>query len=103
MATDRGRHSEAGVRAVKPAAAELGVNLAGLDWQRSGTADGALEVAFVPGPDPVPDTETSGQTVKWVLLRVAGDPAGRILVYDRVEWLNFLDGATKGEFDCAAE
>jgi hypothetical protein len=34
----------------------------------------------------------------WVLLRVAGDPDGRILVYDEHEWECFLDGARKGEF-----
>ncbi|HXP21236.1 MAG TPA: hypothetical protein VN840_16460 [Streptosporangiaceae bacterium] len=37
----------------------------------------------------------------WVLLRVAGDPDGRVLVYDRVEWECFLDGASRGEFDDA--
>ena len=38
----------------------------------------------------------------WVLLRVAGDPAGRILVYDHHEWDCFLDGVKNGEFDAAA-
>jgi hypothetical protein len=33
---------------------------------------------------------------------VAGDPAGRVLVYDRHEWACFLDGVRKGEFDDAA-
>ena len=32
-------------------------------------------------------------------MRVAGDPDGRILVYDRHEWECFLDGARGGEFD----
>ena len=39
------------------------------------------------------------QVIDWVLLRVAGDPVGRVLVYDRNEWLCFLDGAVGGEFD----
>jgi hypothetical protein len=39
---------------------------------------------------------------QWVLLRVAGDPAERVLVYDRFEWECFLDGAKNGEFDDAA-
>ena len=38
---------------------------------------------------------------EWVLMRVAGDPEGRILVFDRHEWECFLDGARKGEFDDA--
>jgi hypothetical protein len=49
--------------------------------------DGAIEVAFAGG---------------WVLMRVAGDPGGRVLVFDRHEWECFLDGARNGEFDDAA-
>lgn len=41
-------------------------------------------------------------SAQWILLRVAGDPAARVLVYDRIEWGSFLDGAAKGEFDAAA-
>ena len=37
--------------------------------------------------------------VQWVLMRVTGDPAGRVLVYDRHEWECFLDGVRNGEFD----
>ena len=93
----------------KPTLAQLGVDLAALEWQRSGTGDGAFEVAFVgrqadpgtaearaggdvPRPGQAPGTD-------WVLLRVSGDPAGRVLVYDRIEWACFLDGARRGEFD----
>jgi hypothetical protein len=39
---------------------------------------------------------------EWVLMRVAGDPAQRVLVFDRHEWECFLDGARHGEFDDAA-
>ena len=35
-------------------------------------------------------------------MRVAGDPAGRVLVFDRNEWECFIDGARKGEFDPGA-
>jgi hypothetical protein len=35
-------------------------------------------------------------------MRVAGDQAGRVLVFDRNEWDCFIDGARKGEFDDAA-
>ena len=35
-------------------------------------------------------------------MRVAADPDGRVLVFDRNEWECFLDGARKGEFDDAA-
>jgi hypothetical protein len=35
-------------------------------------------------------------------MRVGGDPAGRVLVYDRREWECFLDGVRDGEFDDAA-
>src|SRR5258708_6360744 len=41
--------------------------------------------------------------IDWVLLRVTGDPDGRVLVYDRNEWLCFLDGAARGEFDWRQE
>jgi len=58
----------------KPTVAELGIDVTGQDWQRSGVGDGTIEVAMVTG---------GGQPgVDWVLMRVAGDPAGRILVYD---------------------
>ena len=71
----------------KPTLQQLGVDPAELDWQRSGTGVGSLEVAFV-----------GGEPVNWVLLRVAGDPVGRVLVYDRTEWMCFLDGVVRGEF-----
>jgi hypothetical protein len=74
---------------------QLGIELADQDWQRSGLGEGSLEVAFI-------RSVTSGSDV-WVLLRVAGDPAGRVLVYDRTEWECFVDGAARGEFDDAAE
>ncbi len=81
----------------KPSAAELGIDLAAPTsppapaWRRSGAGRGAIEVAFV---------DAIGG--KWVLMRVADDPAGRVLVYDHHEWECFLDGAKKGEFDDAA-
>ena len=78
-------------RVAKPTAAGLGVDLATLDWQRSGTGAGSFEVAFV--------ASRSGKAAEWVLLRVADDPSGRVLVYGRNEWLCFLDGASHGEFD----
>jgi hypothetical protein len=37
-----------------------------------------------------------------VLVRVAGDEAGRVLVFDRNEWECFIDGARNGEFDDVA-
>jgi hypothetical protein len=54
----------------------------------AGAPAGDIEVAITPRPG-------GGN---WVLLRVTGDPAGRILVYDEHEWECFLDGARKGEF-----
>ena len=84
-------------RTPKPAAAALadsvGVGLAALDWQRSGAGDGSIEIAVVADP---------AQPGGWVLMRVAGDPEQRVLVYDRHEWVCFLDGVRKGEFDDAA-
>jgi uncharacterized protein DUF397 len=78
----------------KPTVEDLGIDLAAQRWQRSGAGDGTIEVAIVtghgrPGAD-------------WVLMRVAGDPAGRVLVYDRNEWECFLDGVRNGEFDDGA-
>jgi hypothetical protein len=77
----------------KPTVAELGIDVDAQDWQRSGDGDDALEIAFVGG------TAGSGAETEWVLMRVAGDPEGHILVYDRNEWECFLDGVRGGEFD----
>jgi hypothetical protein len=79
----------------KPTVSELGIDLAAQAWQRSGRGDGAIEVAFARSPGPRAPAE-------WVLLRVAGDPDHRVLVFDRHEWECFLDGARNGEFDDAA-
>jgi uncharacterized protein DUF397 len=75
----------------KPSVEELGIDVAGQGWQRSGEGDGSIEIAIVPDP--------AGAGGEWVLMRVAGDDAGRVLVYDRHEWECFLDGVRKGEFD----
>ena len=81
----------------KPNANQLGVDLASLEWQRSGAGDGSFEVAFVGKGQ----GRCGGSRAEWVLLRVAGDPGGAVLVYDRFEWACFLDGARRGEFDSA--
>ena len=78
----------------KPTVAELGIDLVAQDWQRSGDGDGALEIAFI--------NQAPGTATEWVLMRVAGDRDGRVLVYDRNEWECFLDGVRAGEFDDAA-
>src|SRR6266446_708540 len=97
----------------KPTATGLAVDLASLEWQRSGSGAGSFEVAFVasptrdphaaegkaPGAAPGREADSNCPVIDWVLLRVAGDPVGRVLVYDRNEWLCFLDGAVGGEFD----
>lgn len=75
----------------KPTAEELGIDAGALPWQRSGEGPDAVEVAFVDAPG-----QPGGI---WVLMRVAGDPDARILVYDRNEWECFLDGVRRGEFD----
>jgi len=74
----------------KPSVEDLGIEVDAQQWRRSGDGEGAIEIAFVPG---------AGGAAEWVLMRVAGDPGGRILVYDRHEWECFLDGARGGEFD----
>lgn len=71
----------------KPTVEDLGIDAGAQAWQRTGGPDGSIEIAFV------------GTGPEWVLMRVADDPAGRVLVYDRFEWECFLDGAKKGEFD----
>jgi hypothetical protein len=78
----------------KPTVSGLGIDLAAQAWHRSGRGDGAIEVAFVRSAD--------AQPPEWVLMRVAGDPEQRVLVFDRHEWECFLDGARNGEFDDAA-
>ena len=77
----------------KPTVETLGIDTAALSWQRSGEGDGAIEVAFT--------GRLAGAAGEWVLMRVAGDPEGRVLVYDRYEWECFLDGVRRGEFDDA--
>jgi hypothetical protein len=81
----------------KPTVESLGIDVTAARWQRSGRGAGAIEVAMV-GP---PGREDAGQAAEWVLMRVAGDPDGRVLVYDRFEWECFLDGVRAGEFDTA--
>jgi hypothetical protein len=76
----------------KPTVEALGIDVAAQRWQRSGEGDGTIEVAVVSGQHGAGD---------WVLMRVAGDPQGRVLVYDRHEWECFLDGVRNGEFDDA--
>ena len=78
----------------KPTVAGLSIDVGAQAWRRSGLGDGAVEIAFV--------GELAGAGPQWVLMRVAGDPEGRVLVYDRNEWECFLDGVRGGEFDDAA-
>jgi uncharacterized protein DUF397 len=88
----------------KPTVSELGIDLAAQVWQRSGHGEGAIEVAFArAAAPPAPATPSSPpDDSEWILMRVAGDPAQRVLVFDRHEWECFLDGARNGEFDAAA-
>jgi Domain of unknown function (DUF397) len=79
---------------IKPTPEELGIDPAALAWERSGDDDGSIEVAF-----PLSQWWARGD---WVLVRVAGDEAGRVLVFDRNEWECFIDGARNGEFDDVA-
>ena len=79
----------------KPTPDELGIDLARVAWQRSGEGDGSIEIAF-----PLNAKWTRGD---WVLMRVAGDAGGRVLVFDRNEWDCFLDGVRNGEFDDATD
>ena len=109
----------------KPTAEELGIDPDAQEWQRSGDGAGAIEVTFTgraPGvsrPSGAGEAgragepgrageagragEGAGRAEDWVLMRVAGDPDRRVLVFDRNEWECFLDGARKGEFDDAAD
>ena len=111
----------------KPTAEELGIDPDAQEWQRSGEGAGAIEVTFTGGARGVPRAsgvprapgvpgvrgrggggsaaraDEPGRAEDWVLMRVAGDPDRRVLVFDRNEWECFLDGARKGEFDDAAD
>jgi hypothetical protein len=81
--------------AIKPTPAQLGIDPELLSWERSGEGDGSIEIAF-----PLSSRWTRGD---WVLMRVVGDQADRVLVFDRNEWECFIDGARNGEFDDAAD
>ena len=78
-------------RSAKPTVDELGIAVEALTWRRSTAGPGAIEVAFA---------GARGQ--QWVLMRLAGDPEGRVSVFSRFEWDCFLDGVKHGEFDDAA-
>ncbi len=82
---------------MKPTVESLGIDVQAQSWQRSGDAEGAIEIAFAGGT-----AGDAADPAQWVLMRVAGDRSGRVLVYDRHEWECFLDGVRKGEFDDAA-
>lgn len=85
----------------KPTVEELGIDLEAQAWQRSGGGAGSIEIAFVGvGRSGVGGAAAPGGG-EWVLLRVARDPARRVLVYDRHEWECFIDGVKNGEFDDA--
>ena len=90
----------------KPTVSDLGVDPAAQVWHRSGRGDGAIEVAFVRvgGARSAASAEAPApaDAQQWVLMRVAGDPEQRVLLFDRHEWECFLDGARNGEFDDAA-
>lgn len=89
----------------KPTPEDLGIEIAAQRWERSGAGDGSIEIAFPEAPIPEAAAPESGRPWKrgdWVLMRVAGDPSARVLVFDRNEWACFLDGVRKGEFDDAA-
>ncbi len=72
----------------KPTVAELGLDPGSLSWQGSSAQPGAVQVAFA---------WALGQ--RWTLMRLAGDPSGRVSVFTAFEWECFLDGAKNGEFD----
>ena len=91
MTDNTGRPAGAG----KPTPADLGIDLAALRWERSGAGAGAIEITF-------PENPARWERGDWVLMRVAGDSDARILVFDRNEWVCFLDGVRKGEFDDGA-
>ncbi len=76
---------------VKPTVEQLRIDTSTLAWRRSTDGPGGIEVAFA--------WITSEE---WVLLRLHGDPDGRVSVFSRFEWDCFLDGVRNGEFDGAA-
>jgi Domain of unknown function (DUF397) len=97
-----------GEAGMKPTARQLGIDPAAQQWSRSGDGDGSIEVAFPVAPasagacdGPPGSSAATWERGDWVLMRVAGDADGRVLLFDRNEWLCFLDGVRNGEFDDA--
>jgi hypothetical protein len=76
----------------KPAVQDLGIDLDGLAWRRSGEGPDAIEIAFVPA-----------RGERWVLMRLTTGPSGLVHVFSSHEWNCFLDGAKKGEFGDVAD
>jgi Domain of unknown function (DUF397) len=92
---------------MKPSVESLAIDVDAQAWQRSGEEADAIEIALVGGGSGISVVSGisgggTGRGQEWVLMRVTGDPAGRVLVYDRHEWECFLEGARDGEFDDAA-
>ena len=87
----------------KPTVSGLGIDLAAQVWHQSGRGDGCHRGRLRPGQrHQSHPSAASADAPEWVLMRVAGDPEQRVLVFDRHEWECFLDGARNGEFDDAA-
>jgi len=80
----------------KPTVAQLGIDPGAQRWERSGPDDAAIEIAF-------PENPGRWERGDWVLMRVDGDADGRVLVFSRLEWECFIDGARKGEFNDAVD
>jgi hypothetical protein len=95
-ASPGGRDLRRGAMSKKPSVQDLGIEVDAQQWRRSGDGEGSIEIAFVPG---AAGGDRAAGAAEWVLMRVTGDPDGRILVYDRHEWECFLHGARGGEFD----
>lgn len=74
--------------AEKPGCGDLGIAPETLKWHRSGTRDGAVEVAF-------PDVRYCPPRY-WTLLRAGGQNP---LLFDWNEWDAFCKGVEYGEFD----
>ena len=84
-----GAHSTASVNTPAPASADA-------------PAPASADTPAPASADTPATALASADAQEWVLMRVAGDPEQRVLVFDRHEWECFLDGARSGEFDDAA-
>ena len=90
---------------VKASASTTNGNCVKVAWRKASASGGnggnCVEVAFA-APEECSSVQKLGEVAQdglVVLIRDSKDPDGSALSFTKAEWVAFLDGAKKGEFD----